>query len=376
MKMMVKKKALSRAEAGKESNPYPHMNLFLMRYLCYKWSSFEFLLILLIAQVSNNSLFFVALGGLFVSCVSPSSVMDKWFTGDRMVGITRAMVISIFTGGSCIVLCLALLLSSYITGQSTARLLYVLPVLFAIHILSNKIISRSIENDWCQVFSDGDTDHLLRTESRIQRLGLIGASIAPILIGTVATQSLSFAAILLGIGHVVATLVLWRHLGMVYVNYPALGSTTNVNATTVTGESVIEKTAVVPASGKNESALMALAAVLGERDEENNHGEIQITLSPLNDSENGNAATETSCAKCCNKCIDPSMSIQNLTHLCAVVIASGCVGTIMASSCLSLTVLSMGSVLAVYLRWTGLSDYGLGILYGLAVVAGTYNHIP
>ena len=371
--MMAKKKALSRAEAGKESNPFSHMKSFLIRYECYKWSSFEFLLILLIAQVSNNSLFFVALGGLFVSCSSPSSIMDIWFKCDRMVGITRAMVISIVSGGSCIVLCLALLLSSYITGQSTARLLYLLPVLFAIHLLSDKIIQRCIENDWCQVLSDGDTEWLNRTESRMQRLGLMGASIVPILIGTVATQSLSFAAILLGIGHVLATLVLWRHLSIVYVSFPALGSTTNANVATVAGESVMEKSTVSSGTTKNESALMALAAVLGERDDES-HGEVQITLSPLNDNESNSVATGSFCgAKCCSKCIDPTFSIQHFTHVCTVVMASGCVGTILASSCLFLTVLSMGSVMTVYLRWTGLSDYGLGILRGLTAVAGTYK---
>ena len=369
---MAKKKALSRTEAGKECNPFQHMNLFMIKYTCYRESSFEFLLILLIAQASNNSLFFVALGGLLTCCISPSSIMDKWFKCDRMVGISRAMVISIVAGGLCIILCLALLLSSYITGQSTARLLYVLPVLFAIHILSEKIIQRCIENDWCQVLSDGDTEWLNRTESRMQRLGLIGACIAPMVIGTVATQSLSFAAILLGSGHVVATLMFWRHLSNVYVSFPALGSlTTHTDAAGVAGESVMEKSTVLHGT-KNESALMALAAVLGERDDES-HNEVQITFSPLNDSESNSVETgKQSCATCCTKCMDPTLSFQHFTNVCTVVTASGCVGTILASCCLFLSVLSMGSVMTVYLRWTGLSDYGLGILRGLSVVAGMY----
>lgn len=51
-------------------------------------------------------------------------------------------------------------------------------------------------------------------------------------------------------------------------------------------------------------------------------------------------------------------------------LTSGCAGTLISFSCLYLTVLSFGSIMIVYLRWTGLPDYYIGLARGLSSLAG------
>jgi hypothetical protein len=52
------------------------------------------------------------------------------------------------------------------------------------------------------------------------------------------------------------------------------------------------------------------------------------------------------------------------------ILTSGCAGALISFSCLFLTVLSFGSIMIVYLRWSGLSDIYIGLARGLSALAG------
>ena len=48
----------------------------------------------------------------------------------------------------------------------------------------------------------------------------------------------------------------------------------------------------------------------------------------------------------------------------------GCAGALISFACLFLTVLSFGSIMIVYLRWSGMSDVYIGLARGLSALAG------
>jgi hypothetical protein len=51
-------------------------------------------------------------------------------------------------------------------------------------------------------------------------------------------------------------------------------------------------------------------------------------------------------------------------------LSSGCAGALISFSCLFLTVLSFGSIMIVYLRWSGLPDHYIGLVRGLSSLVG------
>jgi hypothetical protein len=368
-----KKVALASTEAGsRETHPFPKINRFLVDFclLNFLHGSIEFSFTLFIAEISSNSLFFVALAGLLISLVVAfgQSVADKWIGKmDRLVAMTRLLVGSIVSVIVITIVCIVLLLSTYFTGPSTTRLMYILPFLFATTTLCAASIRRVIENDWIVVLSDQDSEWLTKTNSRMQQGYLFGSSISPVVVGMLcSTLPLGMVAVLLVVGHIGTMLFLLTDFNTVYNSFPPLASrsiegaaTTAVDGTGKGTNMGVNSSMGAPASAADEK-MRALAAVLGNFDDD------APSSSHIQTSTTTAASTSSSCM---------ARSIASCRAVCStgtlrLIQTSGCVSIILASCLVALSVLSFGPVTTVYLRSTGMSDHSLGILRGLAAVAG------
>lgn len=280
-------------------------------------------IVLFLAQLTNNSLYFVALSGLFSSsCIFlfSSSIGDLFDQYNRMTCMTIALLIKMISVSIGYFLCgEMLLLDLKETDLTQTYQIYAIPIICAVADLSFSMITMNIEKDWVVVLSNGNSGWLSKTNSIMTQIDLSCNAIAPVVAGIL----FSFfdyhlvAYILLGVNGA-ATLGLYIFLKRLYDSWESLSFKTHVKSYSIVGEDL---------------------SVDG--------------VSPVSYS-------------------SPSSSLRNSTppKVSPTLLGSGCAGAMISFSFLYLTVLSFGSLMLVYLKWCGIPDHWIGVSRGLAALSG------
>jgi hypothetical protein len=205
-------------------SPFEQPYLLYTMHVIFSFVSrmWEMGIVLLIAQITHNSLFFVALAGLLGSLVVflfMSSIGDWLDRTDRLYAVRFAIIVKIITVSAAYFLCATLAKTE---GHIVA---YALPVLCAMAGLAFQTITQSVEKDWIVVLSDGDTQWLSATNSVMTQIDMFSATAAPAVTGFMFSAfHHSTTACLLLILNAVVSFGLWMYAHFLYGSWPPLGS--------------------------------------------------------------------------------------------------------------------------------------------------------
>ena len=179
-------------------------------------------IVLLIAELTDNSLFFVALAGLLGSLgiFALMANIGAWLdTTDRLESVKTALIVKITA------VSMAYLLCAMFGKEDTKVVAYTLPFLCAITAVAFKTITQSVEKDWLVVLSDGDGVWLSSTNSVMTQIDLTCNTAAPAVTGIIfATFHKSVTAMVLLACNAIATVFLWYFVHYLYRSWPSLGS--------------------------------------------------------------------------------------------------------------------------------------------------------
>jgi len=282
-------------------------------------------IILLVAQLTGNSLFIVALAGLLSSSsvFLFSSSIGVWFDkSDRLYAMKIALLVKVVSVSVGYALC-AQMLSYSKDGINTVSnyQIYSIPIVCALANLSFAMVTMSIEKDWVVVLSGGDTDWLSSTNSVMTQIDLACNAVAPVLTGLIFSFfSYRIVAIVLLALNAVTVFGLYIFLDRLYSSWPGL--------------------AVKP--GTSEATTVPVPAP-----------------APIHISSADDVSSVTSSPPSASPIADKS-----------TLLGSGCAGAMVAYSCLYLTVLSFSSLMVVYLKWWGVEDHWIGLARGIAALSG------
>jgi solute carrier family 40 (iron-regulated transporter), member 1 len=284
-------------------------------------------IVLLVAELTNNSLYFIALSGLLsASCIfffssSLGHLFDRY---DRMTCITVALFMKLLSVSLGYALCAEMLsLSLPLSEVLDSYQIYSIPVICAIADLSFSMISTALEKDWVVVLSNGNSDWLSQTNSIMTQIDLSCNAIAPIVAGICFSLfSYQVVAVILLTVNAAATFALYIFLQRLYHSWQAL----SVKALPMdSGSSSVGFVEDVAIDGVSPSISL---------------GRSSARAPPLESAD------------------PPSF------------LGCGCAGAMIAYSFLYLTVLSFGSLMLVYLKWCGVPDHWIGISRGLSALSG------
>mmetsp|Transcript_2863 Transcript_2863/g.6415 ORF Transcript_2863/g.6415 Transcript_2863/m.6415 type:complete len:592 (-) Transcript_2863:436-2211(-) len=352
-------------------------------------------IVLLVAQLTNNSLFLVAVTGLlsalavFLFMTTIGAWLDKT---NRITAVRVALSVKCFAVSGAYMICAYLNTiqpaSSGPTGDAFDTesdtdtdlhlLLYSLPLLGAVAKLSFCAITQSIEKDWVVVLSNRDSNWLATTNSFMTQIDLACSSLAPALTGVLfaCLSHADVSLILLGV-NAAAAFTLYLFMNHVYSAWPALGMKVGVDVLQAsdlldedvdTGDAESSRTSVgggyapsptrhTGASGVASNRMSVDAQMLNKLGDNGAMG--------LDNSPTAQDTTLWSYLSClCPCCLGPSCSYFD------DFMSSGCVGVMVSYAALYLTVLSFGSLMTVYVRWAGVSDDYIGVFRGLSALFG------
>lgn len=280
-------------------------------------------IVLLLAKLTDNSLYFVALSGLLSSSsiFFFSSYIGTLFDQyDRMNSMSVALIVKVISVSVGYFLCAEMLSYKWdVSDMTTSYQLYLIPVICAIADLSFSMVTMNIEKDWVVVLSNGNSEWLSNTNSVMTQIDLSCNAVAPIVAG-VLFSFFSYhivAFILLGV-NAAATFGLYIFLTRLYQSWETLSLKTTSKYEPPHEDIGVD--GVSPASFS----------------------------SPSQDRSRGTSSSR----------IEPTL------------LASGCAGAMISYSFLYLTVLSFGSLMLVYLKWCEIPDHWIGTSRGIAAISG------
>ena len=361
--------------------PQPYQqthNIYLMHF-CYSFVTrmWDMGIIFFIAELTNNSLTVVALAGFLgsFSIFLFMPVIGKWLDdSDRLASTFWALGIKLIAVTVAYLVCAFLVTDSskaYTTDIVRLVLLYSLPVLCTITSLCFSIINQAIEKDWIVVLADGDSIWLSSVNSVMSQIDLGCNSVAPAVTGFLFSYlTRTNMSIVLLTSNALATYMLFNFLRHLYLSWPALAicrATSNDVVITVP-ESVSEH-------GDNNNANSDSNVVFSTKKVSTGASEstpflpkpttTTTTATATNNINNDNGSSvlsATTTATRIKNCLIP--------FLCKEIFHSGCAGVMISYAILYFTVLSFGSLMLVYTRWCGLSDYWIGLARGGASLTG------
>jgi iron-regulated transporter 1 len=303
--------------------------LYLMHF-CFAFTSrmWDMAITLLIAELTNNSLKLVAMSGLMSSALTLIAMpkIGSWLDKANRL---KAAKITLFYKLTSVAL--AYLLCAYlnqkngpisINSKLKTSLFYFLPILYAIAGVSFATITQQIETDWLVVLANKDENWLRTTNSVMSQIDLGCKALAPAVTGLLfAKYSQSNVSILLVGFSTLITIMFYQFINGLYYKFPNLA-----NKESEISESTKETEKVLNNNDTNENAIFF------------------------------------------GKEWDINEPVGKLLNVSKHFITSGCAGLMVAYSFLYLTVLSFGSLMTVYLRSTGMSQYWIGTFKGLAAL--------
>jgi hypothetical protein len=371
-------------------------------------------LVLLIAQITNNSLFLVAITGL---CSALSVFLFMGGIGHYLDKTNRIVAVRVALFSKVLFVTLAYLVCAYLCADADAAaaerslslrerqtMLYSIPVLGALAGLSFCGITQSIEKDWIVVLSAKDSVWLSATNSVMTQIDLGCSSLAPLVTGILFAQlPHSVVAIILLFINAVSSVALYIYMSYLYHAWPALGHKVGVDvleaaeeilkaesaeleycsdddeqypltqppnygatATSGAGNSNKRTDSAWAADGKSRLSVRSAAELTAKQSRRMSADALQMNKSTEARAETG-VADDTPC------CGHFSCAVCGGTTIGGVFkdfLQSGCAGMMVSYAFLYLTVLSFGSLMTVYVRWAGVSDDRLGLFRGLAALFG------
>eukprot|EP01032_Pedospumella_encystans_P013776 gene13776-15846_t len=357
-----------------QPQPFENRNqLYLMHFFfAFVSRMWDMGIVLLVAQLTNNSLFLVAVTGLccalsiFLFMGTIGSFLDKT---NRIVAVRIALLVKLTAVSVAYGVCAYLNITSTSDPIADAealyndpfkrRLVYSLPVLAAIAGMSFCAITQSIEKDWIVVLSDKDSRWLSTTNSFTTQIDLGCSSLAPALTGLMfAYQSHEVVSlVLLGVNaaSVVALYVFMSHL---YNAWPALGQKVGVDEIKqqileMTHHSASDLESLPDSAGNDFTA--AVGSYGTNQDKKPDSKAAPVTAPAAVPATAGGGSSNSVSSMMC--------SMHDFFH-------SGCAGMMISYAFLYMTVLSFGSLMTVYTRYCGVSDDRIGLFRGLSALFG------
>jgi solute carrier family 40 (iron-regulated transporter), member 1 len=321
--------------AEERGQPFGNGLLLYAMHFCFAFVSrmWQIGIVLLVAELTQNSLYFIALSGLLSSSSvfffsSPlGQLFDQY---DRLTCITIALFLKLVSVSLGYALCAEMLsLSLPLAEILNSYQIYSIPIICAIADLSFSMITMGLEKDWVVVLSNGNSDWLSKTNSIMTQIDLACNAIAPIAAGILFSFfSYGFVALILLSINAAASFGLYIFLQRLYHSWEALSvKSLPVDPSMITADDV---------------------AIDG--------------VSPLSYNSPLLHPDRASSAK-------PPRAMASVAPS-PTLLTSGCAGAMIAYSLLYLTVLSFGSLMLVYLKWCGVPDHWIGISRGLAALSG------
>lgn len=392
--MKTKKKSLASQDAAAGSSagaltvgggvkhapaPFLHRTLLYVMHLCFGFVSrmWEMGIVLLLAELTNNSLFFVSLAG-FLSTLSQflfMGLIGSWLDKtDRMEAVRLTLIFKLSAISAAYLLCALFSADAGAVGI----FVFALPLLAAVASVSIATINQSIERDWIVVLSDNDSVWLTTTNSTMTQIDLFCATAAPAITGILFSFcSHPVAAIVLLCVNVAATFFLYRFMKHLYSSWPGLASRSQLLRVPLSSSSPanLAEEDPDPAAAASEAKLQALIARLGESEDleiEQETAALEATaLAPTRPKtfpmvhlyamyDAVLAATPLSVKMAAHGAVSGLVEFSR----------SGVAAPMLAYSLLYCTVLCYGDVMVVYLRYSGVSDYWIGVTRGLNAVFG------
>ena len=286
-------------------------------------------IILLIAELTNNSLKITALAGLMSSALSLIAMprIGVWLDKVDRLQAAKMTLIYKFTSISLAYLLCAYLSHNSIGSKLHLSLFYILPVLYSIAGVSFATITQQIETDWLVVLSNKDEDWLRDTNAFLSQIDLGCKAAAPAVTGVLFARFSQSSVSLLLVGvNTLVTALMYQLLNGLYNKFPALAKRNLESKNTIK-----------------------------ESDPDSNH----VTSDDVISNEN---------VVFIGREWDSRGIVGKFLHSFKNFATSGCAGLMVAYSCLYLTVLSFGSLMTVYLRSTGMNQSLIGTFKGLAAL--------
>lgn len=355
-----------------QPQPFENRNQLYVMHFFFAFVSrmWDMGIVLLVAQLTNNSLFLVALTGLccavaiFLFMGMIGSFLDKT---NRIVAVRIALLVKLSAVSVAYGVCAYLNITSTSDPVADAealyddpfkrRLVYSLPVLAALASMSFCAITQSIEKDWIVVLSDKDSRWLSTTNSFMTQIDLGCSSLAPALTGLMfAYQSHeTVSLVLLGV-NALSTVALYVFMAHLYHAWPALGQKVGVDEIRhqileMTHHSELDLESLPDSAGNDFTAVS-----YGTHHEKNKPAELKpVAVAP--------PAPVAAAAASSTSVSNPLAFLHDFFH-------SGCAGMMISYALLYMTVLSFGSLMTVYTRYCGVSDDRIGLFRGLAALFG------
>lgn len=297
-------------------------------------------IVLLVANLTGNSLFIVALSGLTSSLTvflfSPA--LGAWFdSNNRLYTMKIALGVKFLAVTSGYALCAHLLSWEDTEAVLEGIEIYFIPIVCALANLSFAMVTMSLEKDWVVVLSGRDSEWLTSTNSLLTQIDLACNAVAPAVTGVLfSSMRYRIIAIVLLSLNAVTSCGLYIFLRQLYFSWPAL----------------MEKNIKIL-----ESVKKAASAVDAVEVENRIKAEIDINTDGIS-SPPDSPVVSTSVSRSQNQIESPSF------------LGSGVAGPMIAYACLYFTVLSFSSLMMVYLKWSGLQDHWIGMARGIAAISG------
>ena len=313
-----------------------------MMHACFSFVSrvWDMGVVLLLADLTNNSLFIVAIAGflssgLIVLFAGPTgAIIDK---SNRMNSMSIALLtklIAVTIGYSIS----AVLMGDKAVAERTAQhhgeplefepspFVYVIPVFVAIANFAFSMIVLSVEKDWIVVLSSQNKEWLSQLNSTMSQIDMACMAIAPIFTGWIfAEWSGSFIAVFLLGSNAVVTLIFYLFVRRVYFGFPPLWQRREE-----------EVPASKPTTESEGTPLLNGPEVQGDA----TRAHVSVHSDPID------------CYCWYFKCLCRDF-FEN---------SGNCGGVMLSYACLYMTVLSFGTLMTVYLYGAGMSLYWIGIL--------------
>jgi len=303
--------------------------LYFMHF-CFAFTSrmWDMAITLLIAELTNNSLKLVAMAGLMSSALTLVAMpkIGNWLDKVNRLKAAKITLFYKLTSVSLAYILCAYLnqttgVVSTINSKLKILLFYLLPVLYSIAGVSFASITQQIETDWLVVLANKDENWLRSTNAFMSQIDLGCKALAPAITGLLfAKYSQSKVSIMLVGFSTLVTILFYQFINGLYSKFPNLA----------------KKESDISVSNKDNS-----------KNQTNDNNENVVFL---------------------GKEWDTNKTIGKLLNALKHFSTSGCAGLMVSYSFLYLTVLSFGSLMTVYLRSTGMSQYWIGTFKGLAAL--------
>lgn len=297
-------------------------------------------IILLLADLTDNSIAMAAFSGLLCNL---ALVLFMSSLGSLLDTSNRLDAARITLGAKFVTLTTAYIVCAVLTYKKNRDIpfnyyyIYSIPLLSAIASLSFATISQSVEKDWIVVLSNHNSAWLSSTNSIMTQIDALCNAVAPGVTGFLFMFfSQSQAAVILLLINGLSTIGLYVYMAGLYNTWPSLA--TRQERPKFGGTSSGGGSSITDSSSKQTTSANHTVHSESHTDHCGCHS-----------------------GYCCFDFIHTYF--HDFLH-------SGCAGMMFAYAMLYMTVLSFGSLMTVYLRWSGMSDDWIGIARGMNALSG------